>query len=130
MRITEIGELKTQPGGFKAFIPASFPPTAGFDFSSALLRKNEDAGRLIGKLDGVTRELPDMDYFLLMYLRKDAASSSQIEGTQATMEDAIEADIQPGPKIPPDVDDIQHYIKALHYGSKRVGKDDFLFQIA
>ncbi len=125
MRITEIGELKTQPGGFKAFIPASFPPTAGFDFSSALLRKNEDAGRLIGKLDGVTRELPDMDYFLLMYLRKDAASSSQIEGTQATMEDAIEADIQPGPKIPPDVDDIQHYIKALHYGLKRVGKDDF-----
>jgi Fic family protein len=125
MKTIEIGELKTQPGGFKAFIPGPFPPAGGFDFSPALLRKNEEAGRLIGKLDGVTRELPDMDYFLLMYLRKDAASSSQIEGTQATMEDAIEADIQSSAKIPPDVDDIQHYIKALHYGLKRVGKDDF-----
>jgi len=125
MKTIEIGELKTQPGGVKAFIPARFPPAAGFDFSPALMRKNEEAGRLIGKLDGVTRELPDMDYFLLMYLRKDAASSSQIEGTQATMEDAIEADIQPNAKIPSDVDDIQHYIKALHYGLKRVGKDDY-----
>jgi Fic family protein len=125
MKTIEIGELKTQPGGFKAFIPAPFPPSDGFDFSPALLRKNEEAGRLIGKLDGVTRDLPDMDYFLLMYLRKDAASSSQIEGTQATMEDAIEADIQSNAKIPADVDDIQHYIKALHYGLKRVGKDDF-----
>jgi Fic family protein len=125
MKTIEIGKLQTQPGGFRAFIPASFPPADGFDFSSALLRKNEEAGRLIGKLDGVTHELPDMDYFLLMYLRKDAASSSQIEGTQATMEDAIEADVQPSAKIPQDVDDIQHYIKALHYGLKRVGKDEF-----
>ena len=125
MKTIEIGELRTQPGGFKAFIPAPFPPAGGFDFSPALLRKNEEAGRLIGKLDGVTRELPDMDYFLLMYLRKDAASSSQIEGTRATMVDAIEAEVQSSAKIPPDVDDIQHYINALHYGLKRVGKDDF-----
>ena len=61
-----------------------------------------------------------------MYQRKkqNAAASSQIEGTIATMVDAIEADVKAS-GIPPDVDDIQHYIKALNYGIKRVTKDDF-----
>ena len=69
--------------------------------------------------------LPDADFFLLMYLRKDAASSSQIEGTMATMVDAIEAEVKVSEKIPADVDDILHYIKALNYGVKRVTKDNF-----
>ncbi|APV43819.1 Fic family protein [Dehalogenimonas formicexedens] len=120
-----IGELKSQPKGFKVFIPHPFPPLSGFDLGPLVARKNEEASRLIGKLDYATKSLPDMDYFLLMYLRKDAASSSQIEGTQATMEDAIEAEVQMSSKIPPDVDDIQHYIKALHYGIKRVAEDKF-----
>lgn len=47
---------------------------------------------MLGKLDGITKLLPDADFFLLMYLRKDAASSSQMEGTEATMIDAIEAE--------------------------------------
>lgn len=60
-----------------------------------------------------------------MYLRKDAASSSQIEGTRATMIDAIEAEAFISTDIPQDVDDILHYIKALNYGMKRVEQDDF-----
>ena len=60
--------------------------------------------------------LPDADFFLLMYLRKDAASSSQIEGTRATMIDAIEAEAKVNANVPEDVDDILHYIKALNYG--------------
>ncbi len=60
-----------------------------------------------------------------MYLRKDAASSSQIEGTRATMIDAIEAEAMISTDVPPDVDDILHYIKALNYGMKRVTDDNF-----
>lgn len=60
-----------------------------------------------------------------MYLRKDAASSSQIEGTRATMIDAIEAEAMISTDVPPDVDDILHYIKALNYGMKRVTDDGF-----
>ncbi|MGH8015598.1 MAG: Fic family protein, partial [Candidatus Zixiibacteriota bacterium] len=65
------------------------------------------------------------DFFLLMYLRKDAASSSQIEGTQATMIDAIEAEAKINTNIPKDVDEILHYIKALNYGMKRMADDGF-----
>jgi Fic family protein len=61
----------------------------------------------------------------MMFQRKDAASSSQIEGTAATMVDAIEAEVKISEKIPSDVDDILHYIKALNYGIERVSKSHF-----
>ncbi len=125
MEPVEIGKLVTQPGGFRAFIPNPFPPKDGFEFGPTILRKDNQAARLLGKLDGITRLLPDADFFLLMYLRKDAASSSQIEGTVATMVDAIEAEVKVSEKIPADVDDILHYIKALKYGVQRVTKDNF-----
>lgn len=121
----EIGILRPQVGGFKAFIPYSFPPKDGFGFDPLLLKKNDEATRLLGKLDGITKLLPDVDFFLRMYLRKDAAASSQIEGTMATMVDAIEAEVKVSEHIPADVDDILHYIDALKYGMKRVAEDDF-----
>ena len=125
MKIIEIGKNIQQEQGFKAFVPNSFPPKDGFDFDSAILKKNDKATRLLGKLDGITKLLPDSDFFLLMYLRKDAASSSQIEGTRATMIDVIEAEAKVSANVPEDVDDILHYIKALNYGMKRVVVDNF-----
>lgn len=57
-----------------------------------------------------------------MYIRKDAASSIQIEGTKAAMIEAIEAEAEVGSDIPGDVDDILHYIKSLNYGLGRLKK--------
>lgn len=125
MKPVSLGQFIQQIQGFKAFVPHAFPPKGGFDFDQSLLKKVDQASRLLGKLDGITKLLPDSDFFLLMYLRKDAASSSQIEGTQATMIDAIEAEAKVNTNIPKDVDDILHYIKALNYGMKRVIDDDF-----
>jgi len=125
MKPLELGKFISQPQGFKAFTPNPFPPKGGFDFDPKILKKNDEATRLLGKLDGITKLLPDADFFLLMYLRKDAASSSQIEGTMATMIDAIEAEAKIIENVPEDVDDILHYIKALNYGIKRMKGDNF-----
>ncbi|HOD86975.1 MAG TPA: Fic family protein [bacterium] len=125
MKKVEIGKNTQQITGYKAFIPNKFPPEEGFSFDFSILKKNEQATRLLGKLDGITKLLPDIDFFLWMYIRKDAASSSQIEGTKATMVDAIEAEAKINANVPQDVDDILHYIKALNYGMKRVKDDDF-----
>src|SRR3990167_11423829 len=125
MKPLQIGLNKEQKEGFKAFIPNHFPIKGGFEFDAKIIKKSNEATRLLGKLDGITKLLPDADFFLLMYLRKDAASSSQIEGTSATMIDAIEADVNIKTNIPQDVDDILHYIKALNYGIKRVETDNF-----
>ncbi len=125
MNPIKIGENKQQKEGYNAFIPHPFPPKEGFICDTKIIKKASEAARLLGKLDGITKLLPDADFFLLMYLRKDAASSSQIEGTVATMVDAIEAEVQTGNNIPQDVDDILHYIKALNHGMKRVGEENF-----
>ncbi len=125
MQNVKIGQNIEQKEGFKAFTPNPFPPKEGFVLEPKVLKKNNEATRLLGKLDGITKLLPDSDFFLLMYLRKDAASSSQIEGTMATMIDAIEAEVKINTNIPEDVDDILHYIKALNYGMKRVTTDNF-----
>lgn len=116
----KIGTVQQQPTGYKAFIPDDFPPKQGFTFSSKIIQKASTATLLLGKLDGITQLLPDLDFFLFMYIRKDAASSSQIEGTKATMIDAIEAEASTAEKLPEDVDDILHYIRALNYGLVRL----------
>ena len=124
----ELGTFRKQPEGYTAFIPESFPPSSGFQFSQEILRKSDTAVRLLGKLDGITQLLPDVDFFLFMYIRKDAASSSQIEGTHATMIDAIEAEARIETDIPSDVDDILHYIKALNYGMRRMQEFPFVLR--
>ena len=116
----KLGKNIQQPQGFKAFILNPFPPRGGFDLSVKIIQKANIATLKIGKLDGITQLLPDVDFFLFMYIRKDAASSSQIEGTRATMIDAIEAESETSENFPKDVDDILHYIKALNYGIKRL----------
>ncbi|PSO46645.1 MAG: cell filamentation protein Fic, partial [Parcubacteria group bacterium SW_4_46_8] len=118
----DVGKNIMQPEGYKALIPQEFPPREGLTFSREIEHKNEEAMRLLGKLDGSTKLLPDQDFFLFMHIRKDAASSSQIEGTRATMIDALEAEAELDTDLPEDVDDILHYINALNYGLERLNE--------
>jgi len=116
----EMGRYVEQPNGFKAFIPAPFPPAGDMKLSKKIAASHTEAIRLLGKLDGITELLPDKDWFLIMFIRKDASCSSQIEGTNATMMDAIEKqNVEPRSTLPEDADDILHYIDALNYGIKR-----------
>ena len=109
-----------QKEGFKTFTPFDFPPKGGFDISAKLHKKHEEAIRLVGKLDGITRLLPDKDFFISMFIVKDATYSSQIEGTKATLQDAVAAPVtEEKNRKTPDVDDIEHYIKAANYGVER-----------
>jgi Fic family protein len=114
-----IGHYQQQPTGYKAFIPLPFPPKEGIALSPAITLLHSQALYLIGKLNGIAHLLPDKKFFLLMFLRKEAASSTQIEGTRATMVNAIEAEIAPRATLPNDVDDILCYINALNHGLER-----------
>ena len=116
----KIGRYVTQKEGFKSFTPFDFPPKSGFVITPKLYKKHDEAIRLVGKLDGITRLLPDKDFFLLMFVKKDAAYSSQIEGTKATLQDAVAAPVtEEKSRLHPDVDDIVHYVEAVNYGLER-----------
>lgn len=85
-----IGKIIKQAEGYSAFIPEQFPCKELRRFPIEIINKAAVAERLIGKLDGITHVLPDADFFLSMYIVKDATGSAQIEGTRATMMDALE----------------------------------------
>jgi Fic family protein len=75
---------------------------------------------LLGKLDGITQLLPDLGFFILMYIRKEAARSSEIDGTKATIIDVIKSEIDIVHRFPDDIDRILHYIQAMEYGLHRL----------
>lgn len=116
----KIGKLIKQPTGYNAFIPDKFPPREHTNLGTKTQQLHAKASLMIGKLDGITQLLPDLDFFIFMYIRKEAARSSEIEGTKATMVDVIKTEAEIEKKLPEDVDRILHYIKAMNYGLRRI----------
>jgi len=104
---------------YRAFIPSTLP----FEIKSEekLLNLLSRADLALGRLDGIADILPNVDFFILMYVRKEATVSSQIEGTQATFIDVLkkEANIKEG-EVHKDVNEIINYITAMNYGLKRL----------
>jgi Fic family protein len=119
MNKISIGDHILQPTGYKAFIPSAFPADEMLTIPQNILNKAVLAERLLGKLDGITQTLPDVGFFIRMFSYKDATSSSQIEGTQASMTDALELSVKIN-DAETDASDIIFYIKALEYGLKRL----------
>jgi Fic family protein len=110
-----------QPTGLWAFIPNPL-------YSDFLLNMDPDlqvllsaADRAIGRLDAATELLPNPDLFVAMYVRREAVFSSQIEGTEASLEDLLEFEAESarvGKKG--DVQEVVNYVRAMNYGLERL----------
>lgn len=115
------GRYVSQPAGYRAFIPARLPPDPPIELDRQLLRLLSQADRSLGRLDGVVKVIPDPDFFVGMYVRREAVLSSQIEGTQSTLEDLLEVELEPDVKERRgDVADIVNYVAAMNYGLSRL----------
>jgi Fic family protein len=111
----------SQPEGYRAFVPASLPPDPPLAFDTQLATVLAGAGTALGRLDGVAATLPNPDLFVAMYVRREAVLSSQIEGTQSTLDDVLAFEIDPGrPSLPNDTKEVVNYINAMHYGLSRL----------
>ena len=117
-----IGRYIKQKGNYKAFIPEKFPPKGLVFHEPKIIKLLSDANLLLGKLDGMAKLLPDIDFFIFMYIKKESTYSSQIEGTKARLTDALQAEVEKTPGLPDDVDDILHYINAMNDGLRRLEK--------
>lgn len=94
------------------------PPIA---LSSDLQDLVERANRALGRLDGLTRLLPDPHLSLYMYIRKEAVLSSQIEGTQSSLSDLLLFEEAGAPGVPvKDVQEVSNYVAALEHGLARL----------
>ena len=103
--------------GYRAFIPAPLPPEPPVDLDGPLRKLLSEADRALGRLDGSVQTIPDPDLFVYMYIRQEAVFSSQIEGTQSSLQDllAAEADIFSAGR-PGDVDELVNYVRAMNSG--------------
>jgi Fic family protein len=113
-----------QPGNasFKAFVPAELPIQPPIELTPHLQDLLERANRSLGRLDGLTRLLPDPRLFLYMYVRKEAVLSSQIEGTQSSLSDLLLFEEAGTPGVPlNDVQEVSRYVAALEHGLARLG---------
>lgn len=115
------GEYIVQPGGHLAFAPATLPPNPPIVIDAELQRLLSLADRALGRLDGSIRTLPNPDLFVFMYVRKEAVLSSQIEGTQSSLNDLLEAEAEIfDAQRPRDVDEVLNYVRAMNYGLERL----------
>ena len=115
------GSYVRQPGGFAAFVPRPLPPDPPVAFDQELVTLQSHADLALGRLDGEVRNLPDRDLFVAMYVRQEAVLSSQIEGTQSTLEDLLAAELEPDViETAGDVDEIVNYVSAMNYGLARL----------
>lgn len=115
------GRFITQAEGYSAFIPKPLPPADPPLALDALLGLLEDAVAELGRLDGVAKVIPDPDFFVGMYVRREAVLSSQIEGTQSTLEDLLELELDSAQSDPfSDVLDIVTYVRAMNFCLERI----------
>ena len=117
------GRYVQQPSGYRAFMPARLPPDPPLSLGGDLTGLLSQADRALGRLDGSVLTLPNPDLFVFMYVRKEAVLSSQIEGTQSSLQDllAAEADMF-DESMPRDVDEVVNYVRAMKHGLARLAE--------
>jgi Fic family protein len=115
------GQLVQQSTGYKAFVPMPLPPIPDIDYDGELRTLLSNADRDLARLDAIAALLPNPDLFVAMYVRHEAVLSSQIEGTQSTLEDvlAFEAEATHN-DAPKDVEEVFNYVRAMNHGLKRL----------
>ena len=115
------GRYVRQPGGYQAFMPAPLPPEPPIRLESDLQALLSQADRALGRLDGSIQTLPHPDLFVAMYVRKEAVLSSQIEGTQSSLQDVLAAEARVlSVDRPSDVDEVFNYVAAMNHGLARL----------
>lgn len=88
---------------------------------SELTKLLSQADRMLGRLDGIGAVLPNPDLFVAMYVRQEAVLSSQIEGTQSTLEDILQFEVdEKANDLPKDVEEVVNYVGAINHGIKRL----------
>lgn len=115
------GTFKKQLSGdmtYFSFCPSKLPPDPQIEVDNDMIDKLIKAHNVLKILDDRATYIPNIDLFISMYIQKEALLSSQIEGTQATLEDIFNPNVDKN--INADVNDVINYIKAIKYGIKRL----------
>lgn len=103
---------------YKSFVPAPLPPQPHIELTEDIINLLIRANSKLAILESVATRIPNVELFVSMYVRKEALMSSQIEGTQATLEDVLDPLVEANTNR--NVADVVNYIKATEFAIKRL----------
>ena len=103
---------------YTSFYPQPLPPQPNIEIDDGMLQLLIDAHRKLSLLNGLSDRIPNRDLFISMYVRKEALVSSQIEGTQCTLEDVLNPEIDEN--VNADVSDVVNYVRAVNFAIGRM----------
>ena len=103
---------------YKSFKPSPLPPKPELAIDSDMVKKLVDANRDLVRLDTASKLIPNVELFISMYVMKEALISSQIEGTQCTLDDVLDPDVDKNTNL--DVSEVINYISACSYAINRL----------
>ena len=112
-RINLKGEME-----YRSFIPTQLPLDKKIELDDEIIKILTNAHRSLMKLEVISTRIPSVPLFVSMYVRKEALLSSQIEGTQATLDDILDPDAEKNNNI--NVEEVINYIKASDYSIERL----------
>ena len=117
------GELVTNLSGeaeYQSFKPSPLPPNPELNINSDIVKKLVEANRDLVRLDTAAKLIPNVELFISMYVRKEALISSQIEGTQCTLDDVLDPGVDGNTNL--DVGDVINYVRACTHAIGRLDK--------
>ena len=103
---------------YYSFYPQALPPQPDVEIDNEMRQLLIDAHKKLALLEGLSDRIPNKDLFISMYVRKEALVSSQIEGTQCTLEDVLNPEIDES--VNADVSDVVNYVRAINFAVKRM----------
>ena len=103
---------------YRSFVPAALPPEPAVVLDRESLKLLIEANKQLSLLDGLSSRIPNTNLFISMYIRKEALMSSQIEGTQATLDDIFDPLIDNNTNQ--NVAEVINYIKATEFAIQRL----------
>ncbi len=113
IRVFKAGFFREQ-GGFKSFFPEPINCEWVIDEPDIAVLLSE-ADLKLGELSALSRYVPEVDFFIEMYITKEATTSSRIEGTQTSIEEAVLSVEDISPERRDDWREVQNYIRAMNF---------------
>src|SRR5258708_11301758 len=105
----------------RAFLPPTLPPNPPLAITGGSQSVLDRAMLSLGRLDSAAATMPDLDLLLYTFVRKEAVLSSQIEGTQSTLDELLAHEIEAVPGAPgDDVREVSRYVDAMNHGLERM----------